>query len=111
MSKSGIHYSFLGKQRQILQVRSVVFFILFLTDVKVLLNISVLVENISNKNVHLQNTEHTLDTESGFKDQYFMLYWYVYVHVALLSLLLICPVYILLSGISVYFVAISDCQM
>lgn len=35
-----------------------------------------------------------------------MLYWCVYVHEALLALLLTCLVYILLNGISVYFLAI-----
>lgn len=84
---------------------------MFLTDVKVPLNISVLVESTSDKSVHLQNTEHILDIESGFKEQCFMLYWYVYVRVALLSLLLQSTVYIHLCGIHIYFVAISDCQM
>lgn len=59
--------------------KSMDFFIIFLIDVKIPLNISVLAESTCSKSIHLQNLEHSLDVESGFKDKHFMLIWCVYI--------------------------------
>jgi len=88
-------FAFGQRQAKNYQVKSVDFFIIFPIDIKIPLNISVLAESTLVKLYTVQNLKHTLGVESGLKDKHFMLIWCVYVFVALLSLLLNHPVFVL----------------